>query len=215
MDYPKTRKEAKTIGATHYFTGEPCVRGHIALRKTKGSCVECMKEDWQRDAEKRADYFRRYSQSEAGKEAKRRYYEANREAVIARAAARPPEEKQRYRRAWKAANPLQVRASTKNRRRKHRQASPPWLTRAQRGAMRSLYEMAITMTRITGVQHVVDHIVPLRGTDVCGLHVPWNLQVITQEENLRKSNRLLEEESANAFQGAEQTDACGSSGENQ
>jgi len=39
MDYPKTRKKAKEIGATHYYTGEPCSRGHIALRKTKrGMC---------------------------------------------------------------------------------------------------------------------------------------------------------------------------------
>ena len=46
MEYPKSRSEAKATGAKYYFTGQPCSRGHVALRKTKGVCVECMKEDW-------------------------------------------------------------------------------------------------------------------------------------------------------------------------
>jgi 5-methylcytosine-specific restriction endonuclease McrA len=57
--------------------------------------------------------------------------------------------------------------------------------------MREMYKMAITMTQTTGEQYVVDHIVPLRSHEVCGLHVPWNLRVITQEENLKKSNKLV------------------------
>jgi 5-methylcytosine-specific restriction endonuclease McrA len=85
---------------------------------------------------------------------------------------------------------LQVLADNKVRRRKHRQATPPWLTRKQKTEIRQIYQIAITMTKTTGEQYVVDHIVPLRSEVVCGLHVPWNLRVITQGENLRKSNRL-------------------------
>ena len=84
---PKTRQEAKATGAKYYFTGEPCKHGHIAPRKTKGTCVECLKVEWQKANETRADYFREYNKSEAGQQAKRKYYEANKENVIARAQA--------------------------------------------------------------------------------------------------------------------------------
>lgn len=193
MEYPKTRKEAQQQGATHYFTGEPCKHGHIALRKTKGSCVECLKLEWAASNERRAEYFKT---SEVVKEAKRRYYERNRDAVIARAAARPKEEKRRSQETWKANNILYVRADTKYRRRKHRQATPKWLSAMQKTEMRELYKMAITLTKTTGEKYVVDHIVPLRSEVVCGLHVPWNLRVITQAENLKKSNQLIDSPTA-------------------
>jgi hypothetical protein len=55
---PKTRAEAKATGAKHYFTGEPCKHGHIALRKTKGACIECLKVEWAQALETRAEYFK-------------------------------------------------------------------------------------------------------------------------------------------------------------
>jgi 5-methylcytosine-specific restriction endonuclease McrA len=196
---PKTRKEAQTLGATHYFTGEPCKHGHIAPRKTKGACIECLRVEWQKSNVTRAEYFQQYNKSEAGQEAKQRYYEANRLAVIARAQARPTEEKRAYRDAWKVNNLTAVRADTKNRRRKHRQATPPWLTRRQKTEMRAMYQIAITMSKTTGERYVVDHIWPLRSDFVSGLHVPWNLRVVTQEENALKSNKLPGDSDALAF----------------
>ena len=188
MEYPKTRKEAVAAGAKFYFTGEPCVRGHVALRKVKGSCVECVKEDWAIDNERRKGK----PKSEAAKAAGRRYYEKNKEAVIARAAMRPAEEKRHHRSTYKERHVDLTRADTSVRKRRHRDATPKWLTAAERLQMRELYIQARKLTAITGERYVVDHIIPLRSEVVCGLHVPWNLRVITQDENLKKSNKLVD-----------------------
>jgi len=190
MEYPSTRKEAKDTGAAYYFTGIPCSRGHVALRKVKGVCVECMREDDLTSRTKRAEYFREYNRREEVKDAKNEWYLRNREYVIARAQTRPEEDKRRYRAAWKRNNPDAVAAHTKNRRRKHRNATPPWITNKQKHQMRDMYRVARTLTKVTGTPHVVDHIYPLRSETSCGLHVPWNLRVVTQAENLKKSNSV-------------------------
>jgi 5-methylcytosine-specific restriction endonuclease McrA len=188
MDHPKTRKEAVASKALFYFTGEPCARGHIALRKTKGVCVECMKEDWVVDNEKR----KLKPKSTASKAAGKRYYEKNREAVIARAAHRPAEEKRAHQADYKKRHVDKMRADTSVRKRRHRAATPKWVTSAEKDTMKTLYIQARKLTELTGERYVVDHIVPLRGETVCGLHVPWNLRVITQDENLKKSNKLVD-----------------------
>jgi 5-methylcytosine-specific restriction endonuclease McrA len=190
---PKTRAEAKASGAKYYFTGEPCKHGHIAPRKTKGACVECLKAEWHAAAETRAEYFREYNKSEAGQKAKKEYYERNKDAVIASAQARPDADKRRYKQNHKAANPDLYRELVSLRRRRFRDATPKWLTPEQRMEIRLKYRLAIEISRATGVRHAVDHEVPLQGDGVCGLHVPWNLRVITQEENLKKYNKLVDQ----------------------
>jgi hypothetical protein len=189
---PKTRKEAQDKSAKYYFTGEPCKHGHIAPRKTKGACVECLKVEWEKANVTRAEYFREYNKRDDVKDRKNEWYETNKEQVIQAAATRPPEVLRQYRQVWKDNHKTQVRADTKARRRKHREATPKWLSRQQKSEIRQLYQIAITMTKTTGEQYVVDHIVPLRSEVVCGLHVPWNLRVIPRQENLLKSNKLID-----------------------
>ena len=196
---PKTRAEAKATGAKYYFTGEPCKHGHVAPRKTKGACVDCLKVEWEKTNQTRAEYFRSYNRREDVKEKKHDWYLENREQVIEAASIRPQHVKREYQEAWKERNTVWVRADTKARRRKHRQAMPPWLSRKQKSEVREVYKTAITLTKITGTQYVVDHIYPLRSEVVCGLHVPWNLRPVTQEENLRKSNFLPDDSQALAF----------------
>lgn len=187
MEYPTNRADAKSQGAKYYFTGTPCIRGHIALRKTKGNCIDCAKEDWAIDNQKRKEK----PKSEAAKASGRRYYEKNKEEVKARAASRPKEDKQRYRNKYKKTNPELYKALTCVRKRRHRQATPKWVTAEEKLVIRQLYLEAAKLTKLTGERYVVDHIIPLQGKTVCGLHTIKNLQVMTQDENLKKSNKLL------------------------
>lgn len=187
MEYPKSRSEAKATGAKYYFTGQPCSRGHVALRKTKGVCVECMKEDWATENARRS----LLPKSEASKEAGQRYYERNKEQVKARAIARPIEDRRRYKAKHKAENLDLYRAYTSLRKRRHKNATPPWLTYTHKENIKAMYRIAMEMTRMTGERYVVDHIEPLLSDEVCGLHVPWNMRVVTQVENLKKSNQRV------------------------
>lgn len=56
-----------------------------------------------------------------------------------------------------------------------------------------MYHFAKILTQITGLPYRVDHIVPLQGRGVTGLHVPWNLQALPAVENWRKHNRIKEQ----------------------
>ncbi len=70
-----------------------------------------------------------------------------------------------------------------------KEATPNWLTAEMLSEIKDIYARRQEISNVTGVEHHVDHIVPIQGIDVCGLHVPWNLQILTAEENLRKSNK--------------------------
>lgn len=72
-----------------------------------------------------------------------------------------------------------------------RQATPSWLSPQDKAAIRYIYAWSHYATQATGVKHHVDHIFPLQGEGSCGLHVPWNLTVLTADENRRKSNKLI------------------------
>ena len=75
------------------------------------------------------------------------------------------------------------------RRSNKKDATPKWLTDAHRDGMKSLYLLAKKLEKLCNVKYHVDHIVPLNGTDVSGLHTPWNLQIMEASLNIRKSNK--------------------------
>ncbi len=68
-------------------------------------------------------------------------------------------------------------------------ATPPWLTKDQLDEIEYIYFLRQDVNLLSDYEYHVDHIVPLQGKEVCGLHVPWNLQLLTKEENHAKNNR--------------------------
>lgn len=92
-------------------------------------------------------------------------------------------------RQWAKNNPAAHLALCARRRASVRKRYPTW---ADDAAIAEIYEQARRLTHETGIKHEVDHILPLNGKTVSGLHVHNNLRVITAVENRRKSARLIE-----------------------
>jgi len=87
-------------------------------------------------------------------------------------------------------NPHKIRRFSADRRARELKATPKWLTKEHFKLIDEVYKVAQIKSEQTGLSYHVDHIVPLKGKTVTGLHVPWNLRVITAEENIKKSNKL-------------------------
>jgi hypothetical protein len=68
-------------------------------------------------------------------------------------------------------------------------ATPSWLTEEHHEQIKLIYAHAKECEVLTGDSYHVDHIVPLQGESVSGLHVPWNLQVLPADLNIAKSNK--------------------------
>lgn len=89
---------------------------------------------------------------------------------------------------YKKENRARVSKWCSSRKKAFNLATPNWLTKEQYEEMERVYWLAKDLKAISGEDYHVDHIVPLQGKDVCGLHVPWNLQVLPADLNLGKGN---------------------------
>lgn len=143
-----------------YFTGKPCKRGHISPRlKSNRQCKQCSYD--KREA---------YEQSSAYLEWK----QLNKKQVAS---------------AWQKRNSSAVNANTRKYQASRINRTPSWLSEEQLNELKEFYNMAKELESIFPWKQHVDHIVPLQGKTVSGLHVPWNLQIISAKENMSKNNR--------------------------
>lgn len=67
--------------------------------------------------------------------------------------------------------------------------TPAWLTKEHLQSIRNIYKECHSLNTTSPERYEVDHIVPLQGKTVSGLHVPWNLQILPMSENRKKGNK--------------------------
>ena len=201
---PKSRKFAKEIGATRYFTGKPCVKGHIAERCTaNGNCLACVainKKDYdQKYRAKNLEKIKEYDKNrlsrkrnpETLKAAKKRHYEKHKAIILVKMQKyrqENRERRQKYFQKYKKIHAGKVRFWGAKRDAAIVQRTPSWLTKSDWLNIRCKYEVAAMYTKEGICKWHVDHIIPIQGKLVSGLHVPSNLRVITESENVRKNN---------------------------
>jgi hypothetical protein len=168
--------------ARFYCTGKPCKYGHYANRYVcNNECVECRNEKnklnkdkqdkWAQENRERRNAVSRYlyhTNIEKQRERTRKKYADNPEKINA------------TNDNWRQRNKERLRSYWAKRRAAKLQRTPSW---ADMKAISDFYE------KCPDGYHV-DHIIPLQGKTVCGLHVLENLQYLPAKENLRKFNRL-------------------------
>jgi hypothetical protein len=175
---------AQQQGLRTYTTGIPCKRGHVAERETRsGQCLLCKCQcEAERIALNREAYNTRKQRERA-----HRLTEIAARARNTRATETPEKRAVRLSRAkakaklWRAANPKHHLALTNAHKRAIKLRTPAW---ADMGAIVQVYKGC-------PVGHQVDHVIPLRGELVSGLHVADNLQYLPSAENRAKSNKFL------------------------
>ena len=213
MSHRGNRYVAMQSGDLHYAAEKPCKRGHLGMRITAtGTCIDCRRElEKKRYWGNHEDSLRR-AKSKASK---------NRTEIALKAKLRRASEPKEQREArlekarinaalWRKQNPehsgakeskkkyaQSVRGKTKKnahtakRRAALIQRTPKWLTDDDLSIIEQAYEIAVLRTQMFGFEWHVDHIIPLQGKTVSGLHVPDNLRVIPSKENLKKHSKYI------------------------
>lgn len=176
-----TRKDALAKGLKWYFTGKPCKHGHIDIRQVANKgCKSCQKitfATWEsKNLTKRAEM----------KKAMRNAMPEHFKSIAKKRRERNPEKTKRDAQINYRRNKHLFIAGSKRYKIAKMRNMPVWADSAE---INKIYKKAADISIETGIPHHVDHIVPLRGKHVSGLHVSYNLQVIPAKDNLSKGNK--------------------------
>lgn len=210
MKKSEARIIARNNGGNRYIPENPCAKGHLLRRTSDGTCVECkLDAERIRIASNRESYNARKKRERihklpelAEKARVLRATESEEKRLIRLEKARLNQIKWRInnpnhentklvKRAYKRNNPSKNLAYLAKRRSAKLKRTPAWLTETDRWMIEQAYELSALRTKLFGFAWHVDHVIPLQGKYVSGLHVPTNLQVIPATENLRKANKHL------------------------
>lgn len=182
------------MGVAHYFTGKACPRGHVANRfASSHRCVACSTADaseWKRGNPEAGAKSRKAwaaANPERNKAIKSAWNKANPDSQAARARKWflvNKEKASAQAGEYRKRTPDKQNAKAAKRRAATLRATPAW---ADLEAIECFYTLA-RIYRDFGHEVEVDHVAPLRGRNVCGLHVHQNLQVLPMSVNRSKSN---------------------------
>ena len=151
-------------------------------------CKVCASQ-YKTNPDKRKAYFKRYNAEHSEKI--HAYREAHREKMKAYCKNRWLEKRTElleYKKQHYLKNKAVYIARNAKRHTSKMQRTPKWLTATDIFEIESIYAYAAALNTI-GLRYHVDHIIPLQGTIVSGLHIPENLQVISAWDNISKGNR--------------------------
>lgn len=189
QDYmPLTSTEAKRLGLSMYFTGVPCKNGHVTSRyASSAECFFCRKDKNQSVAVKEKQTAWALKNNEQRSAIGKERYERNKVWQQLRTQAKWVANKEKVTETnnrWSANNPEKMRLIIRNRNKLRnlivRQQRPKW---ANIQKIRHIYDNCPD-------GYHVDHVIPLRGKTVCGLHIETNLQYMPALENIKKSNKF-------------------------
>jgi hypothetical protein len=173
------REIAKLNGSKTYI-GAVCKRAHGGVRYTvNADCVECA--DMRQNVPSRREFEAQYRKTEQYQNYQKAYQKTYAKTDVYKA------QKSKYAQANKgkfAAKSKKYHASKLKR-------TPHWLTEDDFWLIEQAYELAQRRSELFGFPWDVDHVIPLQGELVSGLHTPYNLQVIPAQLNQSKSNRFV------------------------